>query len=98
MKTVAGLKPSLPFYSLQILENGDLDIGNYFKLLFSLPFLHPDNVQDFFANKLLPMKATDQVTMEFNVDPQVKKFTDYVFRTYMLSVSTLKQLREYEYE
>ncbi len=69
-------------------------MSNYLKLFFSLPFLHPDDVQDFFADKLLPMKATDQVTIEFNVDPQVKKFTDYVFRTYMLSVSVSKQLRE----
>ncbi len=41
--------------------------GNYLKLFFGLPFLLPADVWDFFADKLLPMKVTDQATTKFNV-------------------------------
>ncbi len=40
-------------------------------------------MQHFFADEFLPIKMTDQVTMEFSDDPWVKKFTEYVFYTHI---------------
>lgn len=40
-------------------NNHSSKIGNYLKLFFGLPFLHPDDVQDFFVSKLLLIKRSD---------------------------------------
>ncbi|KAK7603911.1 hypothetical protein V9T40_004184 [Parthenolecanium corni] len=74
----------IQLYSLsEDYKNQSSDIGNYLKMFFGLPFLHPADVEDCFLDDLLPMKGTDPTGNEFNADPRVKNFTDYIFRTYI---------------
>lgn len=49
------MNANIQLYSLsEDYKNHRSDIGNYLKLFFGLPFLHPDDVQDCFIDDLLP--------------------------------------------
>jgi hypothetical protein len=50
------------------------DIGNFIKLFFGLPSLHPDDVEECFVEDLMSVAPDDE---------RVQKFTDYVLDNYI---------------